>query len=98
MTYLTVVLMAVGVSPEATGDVASLFFVASLVGTLIGFLWLGIALVRSRRVPPALGCLLFAYPFGLAALLFIYAMGIALGLLWSAVARVAARSQTPHPA
>jgi hypothetical protein len=31
LTYLTVVLMAAGVSPEATGDVASLFFLASLV-------------------------------------------------------------------
>jgi hypothetical protein len=98
LTYLTVVLMAAGVSPEDTGDVASLFFLASLVGTLIGFVWLGIALARSGRVPALLGWLLFAYPLGLAALLFIYAMGIALGLLWAAVAWVAARSQSPHPA
>ena len=56
LTYLTVVLMAAGVSPEATGDVASLFSVASLLGTLIGFVWLGIALARSRRVRAPLGC------------------------------------------
>lgn len=98
LTYLTVVLMAAGASPESTEDVASLLFVASLLGTLIGFVWLGIALARSRMVPSPLGWLLFAYPFGMAALLFMYAMGILLGLLWAAVAWVAMRSWSPDPA
>jgi hypothetical protein len=89
LTYLTVVLMAAGFSPEATGDIASLFFVASLLGTLIGFVWLGIALARSRMVPALLGWLLAAYPLGAAAMLFVYPMGIALGLLWAGVAWVA---------
>lgn len=92
LTYLTVVLMAAGFSPEATGDIASLFFLASLLGTLIGFVWLGIALARSRMVPALLGWLLAAYPLGIAALLSIYPMGIALGLLSAAVAWVATQS------
>ncbi|MGI8830143.1 MAG: hypothetical protein ACR2I5_10300 [Candidatus Limnocylindria bacterium] len=92
LTYLTVVLMAAGFSPEATGDIASLFFLASLLGTLIGFVWLGIALARSRMVPALLGWLLAAYPLGIAALLSVYPMGIALGLLWAAVAWVATQS------
>ncbi|HEX2281692.1 MAG TPA: hypothetical protein VHG52_08015 [Thermomicrobiales bacterium] len=49
-------------------------------------------------MPAPLGWLLFAYPFGIAALLFIYAMGIALGLLWAAAAWTAARFQPPLPA
>ncbi len=89
LTYLTVVLMWAGASPEGAGDVASLFFVLSLLGTLVGFVWLGIALVRSRSVQPVLGWLLAAHPVLLAALLFIYAMGLALGVLWGGIAWVA---------
>ncbi len=86
LTYLTVALMSAGVSPEGIGDVASLFFVLSLLGTLVGFVWLGNALLLSGSVPPVMGWLLAAHPFLLAALLFIYPMGLGLGVLWAGIA------------
>ena len=95
ITYLTVVLMWAGASPEDSGDVASLFFVLSLLGTLLGFVWLGIALVRSGHVPPAIGWLLAAHPSVLAVLLFFYPMGLGLGVLWAGIAWV---SRTLDPA
>ena len=87
ITYLSAILPGIGVDPGGNEALASILFVISLLGTLIGFIFFGVATMRTRVWPSLTGVLLIAHPTLLMALLGVYPIGIAIGLLWFGIAR-----------
>jgi len=104
LTYLVVGAAALGVVLDAPAEgqsvpaplvaLASVLFLFTLVGILVGYIGSGVATIRTGVWPRLVGWPLIAHPFLIAANLVIYPVGIVIGAVWLGLAWVARQGQS----
>jgi hypothetical protein len=100
ITYGAVIMPLLGITGE--NMVATVLFLVSMLGTVVGFIMCGIATIRAPVWPSAIGPLLIAHPLLLLAVLALfevwnsYATFIAVGALWFALAGILATRTRPN--